>query len=87
MTIALIRDGYAISILPGLRASYDLEDVWVCKLEPEIRRKISLAFRKGEKRSPAVQAFIKEVNGRIGTHYRLPMANAGLQSAADIPGV
>ena len=34
VTIALIREGYAISIIPGLRASYDLEDVWVCKLVP-----------------------------------------------------
>jgi len=72
VTIALIREGYGISILPGLRASYDLEDVWVCKVEPEIRRKISLAFRKGEKRSPAVQAFIAEVNARIGSRRRLP---------------
>jgi len=66
VTIALIRQGYCISILPGLRASYDLEDVWVCKLLPEIRRKISLAFRKGEKRSPAVKAFIAQVNRRVG---------------------
>ena len=72
VTIALIREGYGISILPGLRASYDLEDVWVCKIEPEIRRKISLAFRKGEKRSPAVQAFLAEVNERIGLRRRLP---------------
>jgi len=72
VTIALIREGYGISILPGLRASYDLEDVWVCKVEPEIRRKISLAFRKGEKRSPAVQAFIAEVNARIDSRRRLP---------------
>src|SRR5690606_6053113 len=72
VTIALIREGCGISILPGLRASYDLEDVWVCKIEPEIRRKISLAFRKGEKRSPAVQAFIAAVNERITLRRRLP---------------
>ena len=71
VTIALIREGCGISILPGLRASYDLEDVWVCKVVPEIRRKISLAFRKGEKRSPAVQAFITQVNERVGAR-RLP---------------
>ena len=48
VTVALIREGCAIAILPGLRASHDLEDVWVCRLKPEIRRKISIAFRKGE---------------------------------------
>jgi DNA-binding transcriptional LysR family regulator len=58
VTIALIRQNYGISILPGLRASYDLEDVWVCRLVPEIRRRIFLAFRKEEKRSPALQAFL-----------------------------
>jgi len=64
VTIALIREGYGISILPGLRASHDLEDVWVCKLRPEIRRKISLAFRKGEKRSPALQAFVGQIRSQ-----------------------
>ncbi|MBL4929468.1 LysR family transcriptional regulator [Fuscibacter oryzae] len=61
VTVALIREGCAIAILPGLRASHDLEDVWVCRLKPEIRRKISIAFRKGEKRSPALQAFLAKV--------------------------
>lgn len=61
VTVALIREGCAIAILPGLRASHDLEDVWVCRLKPEIRRKISIAFRKGEKRSPALQAFLTKV--------------------------
>ena len=48
-------------MLPGLRASHDLEDVWVCKVVPEIRRKISLAFRKGEKRGPALESFLTEI--------------------------
>lgn len=61
MTIALIREGYGISMLPGLRASHDLEDVWVCKVVPEIRRKISLAYRKGVKCGPAMQAFMDEI--------------------------
>ena len=65
VTIALIRKGCGISMLPGLRASYDLEDVWVCKVVPEIRRKISLAFRRGEKRSPALQAFITQIRSQV----------------------
>jgi DNA-binding transcriptional LysR family regulator len=64
VTIALIRQGCGISMLPGLRASHDLEDVWVCKVVPEIRRKISLAFRKGERRSPALQAFIAQIRAQ-----------------------
>ncbi len=58
VTIALIRQNCGISILPGLRASYDLEDVWVCRVVPEIRRKIFIAFRREEKRSPALQVFL-----------------------------
>lgn len=65
VTIALIRKGYAISILPGLRASYDLEDVWVCKVLPEIRRKISIAFRKGEKHNPALQIFLTQLLNQV----------------------
>lgn len=61
VTVALIREGCGISMLPGLRASHHLQDVWVCQVVPEIRRRISLAFRKGEKRSPALQAFIQQI--------------------------
>lgn len=70
VTVAMIREGVAISILPGLRASHDLEDVWVCRLTPEIRRKISLAFRRGEKRSPALQAFVAQVTAQVGARWR-----------------
>jgi DNA-binding transcriptional LysR family regulator len=72
VTVAMIREGVAISILPRLRASHDLEDVWVCRLAPEIRRKISLAFRRGEKRSPALQAFVAQVTTQVATQWRAP---------------
>ncbi|TRC89721.1 LysR family transcriptional regulator [Mesorhizobium sp. WSM4310] len=71
VTVALIREGCAISILPGLRASHDLEDVWVCRLAPEIRRRIFLAFRQGEKRSPTLQAFISQVQAQVATNWPL----------------
>lgn len=58
VSVALIRSHAGISILPGLRASHDLQDVQVRPLQPEIRRKISLAFRKGQGRSPALRAFV-----------------------------
>lgn len=65
VTVALIREGCGISMLPGLRASHDLQDVWVCRIVPEIRRQISLAFRRGEKRSPALQAFIQQIGVQV----------------------
>ncbi|MFT2215490.1 LysR family transcriptional regulator [Rhizobium giardinii] len=58
VSVALIREHCGISILPGLRASRDLTDVEVRPLKPEIRRKISLAFRKGQRHSPLIRAFI-----------------------------
>jgi len=66
VAIALIREGCGISMLPGLRASHDLDDVWVCKIVPEIRRTISLAFRRGEARSPALQAFVAQIRSCAG---------------------
>ncbi len=59
VTSALIREGCAIAIFPGLRARHDMQGARVCRLEPEIRRRISIAFRRGEKRSPAIQVFIE----------------------------
>jgi len=77
VTVALIREGCGISILPGLRASHDLEDVWVCRLAPEIRRKISVAFRRGEKRSPALQAFLTQVHAQVSAKWPLSAPSAG----------
>ncbi len=58
VSVALIREHCGISILPGLRASRDLTDVEVRPLKPEIRRKISLAFRKGQGHSPLIRAVV-----------------------------
>lgn len=59
VTSALIREGCAIAIVPGLRARFDMQGVRVCRLVPEIRRRISIAYRRGEKKSPALQVFIR----------------------------
>lgn len=58
VSVALIREHCGISILPGLRASRDLTDVEVRPLKPEIRRRISLAFRKGQGHSPLIRAVV-----------------------------
>lgn len=63
---ALIRQGCAIAIFPGLRGRFELSDACVCRLVPEIRRRISIAYRAGEKKSPAVQAFIQCISEQAG---------------------
>lgn len=64
VSVALIREHCGISILPGLRASRDLTDVEVRPLKPEIRRRISLAFRKGQGHSPLIRAVVRACHKR-----------------------
>ncbi len=61
VTSALVREGCAIAMFPGLRVRFELSDARVCRLVPEIRRRISIAFRAGEKKSPALQAFLQAI--------------------------
>ncbi|MBS0883430.1 LysR family transcriptional regulator [Pantoea sp. JGM49] len=58
VTIALVRGGCAIAILPELRAKMELEGALVRRVYPEIRRKIFVVYRKSEKKSPSVKAFL-----------------------------
>ncbi|RII76811.1 LysR family transcriptional regulator [Pseudomonas monteilii] len=59
VTHALVSEGCAIAILPGLRARTDMQGTRICRMEPEMRRSISVAYRKGEKKSPALKVFIQ----------------------------
>lgn len=58
---ALTKAGCAVSIIPGLRASHIAGGIAVRKLQPEIRRKIALATRKGEQRQPGLKALVEEI--------------------------
>jgi DNA-binding transcriptional LysR family regulator len=57
----LIEQGCSIAILPGLRVRHRAGKFCVRKLTPEIRRKIFVAFRRGEQRHPAVAAFVDQL--------------------------
>jgi DNA-binding transcriptional LysR family regulator len=57
----LIEQGCSIAILPGLRVRHRAGKFCVRKLTPEIRRKIFVAFRRGERRHPAVAAFVDQL--------------------------
>jgi DNA-binding transcriptional LysR family regulator len=67
VTSAMILEGCAISIFPGLRARFELKDARMCRLVPEIRRKISVAYRKGERKSPALQAFVQCIQSQAAS--------------------
>jgi DNA-binding transcriptional LysR family regulator len=57
----LIEQGCSVAILPGLRVGRRAGKFCVRKLAPEIRRKIFVAFRRGERRHPAIAAFLDQL--------------------------
>jgi len=57
----LIEQGCSVAILPGLRVRRRSGNFCVRKLTPEIRRKIFVAFRRGERRHPAIAAFLDQL--------------------------
>jgi DNA-binding transcriptional LysR family regulator len=57
----LIEQGCSVAILPGLRVGRRSGKFCVRKLTPEIRRKIFVAFRRGERRHPAIAAFLDQL--------------------------
>ena len=58
MVRALVAAKCSISIVPGLRRSQSHSGVVFVKLRPEVRRKISIAYRHGERNHPAIKVFI-----------------------------
>jgi DNA-binding transcriptional LysR family regulator len=61
MVGAMVASGCSVSIVPGLRLVRPLPGVMPVKLRPEVRRKISVAYRRGERDHPAVKIFVEEV--------------------------
>lgn len=58
---ALIRAEQSIAVLPGLRMVNHGGDLIARKITPILRRKIFAAFRKGERRKPAVAAVLERL--------------------------
>jgi len=57
---AMVAAGRAVSVAPGLWLKQAHGGVNALALQPEVGRKISLAYRRGERHHPAIQAFIEE---------------------------
>lgn len=58
---AMVSAGCSVTVMPGLRLAYRLNKVAAVKLAPEVKRKISLAYRRGERNHPAVKVFVAQV--------------------------
>jgi DNA-binding transcriptional LysR family regulator len=57
---AMVASGCSVTIMPGLRLVRGVHQLSAVKLRPEVRRKISLAYRKGERSHPAIMAFVEQ---------------------------
>lgn len=61
MVAAMVTSGASVSIAPGLRLVKPIAGVKAVRLRPEARRKISVAYRQGERNHPAVTVFLEEI--------------------------
>lgn len=61
MVSAMVAGGCSITVIPGLRLVHPVKGAVAVKLRPEIGRKISVAYRRGERKHPAIKVFIEEV--------------------------
>jgi DNA-binding transcriptional LysR family regulator len=61
MVGAMVASGCSVSIVPGLWLVRPQAGVAWVKLRPEVRRKIYVAFRRGERNHPAIKVFVEEV--------------------------
>lgn len=57
---AMVSAGCSVTVMPGLRVAYRLNKVAAVKLSPEVKRRISIAYRKGERNHPAVKVFVEQ---------------------------
>ncbi|MNT61585.1 HTH-type transcriptional regulator GltC [compost metagenome] len=58
---AMVASGCSVSIVPGLRRLRSPPGVAWVKLRPGVRRKIYVAFRRGERNHPMVKVFVAEI--------------------------
>ncbi|MFE1599266.1 LysR family transcriptional regulator [Methylobacterium sp. ID0610] len=63
---ALIVAGCSISIQPGLHLRNGADGLVFKAIRPTIRRSISVAYRAGEGRNPAIRAFVSDLTARAG---------------------
>ena len=80
---AMVAEGCSVAVVAGLRLNSLNEGVVAVKLRPEVKRRISVAYRSGEREHPAVQVFLDAVARAASTHAgRAAVAAAGQGRAA-----
>jgi DNA-binding transcriptional LysR family regulator len=64
VVVGLVQAGCSIAIMPGLRLGGFRGRLVAKPLHPEIKRNISVVFRRGERRNPALKAFLDEIEAQ-----------------------
>jgi len=59
--LELVAAGCSVSVAPGLWLKHSSSKVNAIALSPKEQRKISIAYRRGERYHPAIKVFIEEV--------------------------
>lgn len=68
MVSSMVASGNAISLVPRLRMANRPKGVTAVRVIPEVKRKISIAYRRGERKHPAIRAVLAQL---LASHSRL----------------
>ena len=74
MVMAMVSSGCSVTVIPGLRLVQRLENVAAIRLQPEIGRRISVAFRKGDRKHPAIKVCVDQI---CKAAIELPLSRVG----------
>ncbi len=61
MVAAMVASECSISVVPGLRLASPPRGAAAVKLRPEVRRKIGIAYRRGERNHPAIKILVEQL--------------------------
>ena len=73
---AMVAEGCSIAIVAGLRLRYPVRGVTAVKLRPQIKRRISAAYRSGEREHPAIRTFLKTLSDTVSQRAEYPIQGA-----------
>ena len=62
---AMVAEGCSIAIVAGLRLRYPVRGVSAVKLRPTVKRRISAAYRSGERDHPAIHSFLAALSDAV----------------------
>ncbi|NLC35124.1 MAG: LysR family transcriptional regulator [Alcaligenaceae bacterium] len=72
---AMVSEGCSVAVVAGLRLRDPMPGIAAVKLRPEIKRRISVAYRSGEREHPAIHAFLQTLEASIKLPARTSTAS------------